>query len=99
MKRRDLIAAVGGATSHMAPSAERSRYGVNRESSPPPRDPGKISGVVASVQGIAKPGGICLSEDAFRQVKARLTVVVSELGATQLKNQARQSGLDGVGSE
>jgi adenylate cyclase len=44
--------------------------------------------IAARLEGIAKPGGICLSEDAFRQVKARLTVAVSDLGATQLKNIA-----------
>src|SRR5215475_12007319 len=42
--------------------------------------------IAARLEGIAKPGGICLSEDAFRQVKARLDLAVSDLGATQLKN-------------
>jgi adenylate cyclase len=42
--------------------------------------------IAARLEGIAKPGGICLSEDAFRQVKARLNVAVNDLGATQLKN-------------
>ncbi len=42
--------------------------------------------IAARLEGIAKPGGICLSEDAFRQVKARLSVAVNDLGATQLKN-------------
>ena len=42
--------------------------------------------IAARLEGIAKPGGICLSEDAFRQVKARLNLAVSDLGATQLKN-------------
>jgi adenylate cyclase len=44
--------------------------------------------IAARLEGIAKPGGICLSEDAFRQVKARLNVAVRDLGATQLKNIA-----------
>jgi adenylate cyclase len=44
--------------------------------------------IAARLEGIAKPGGICLSEDAFRQVKARLSVAVSDLGPTQLKNIA-----------
>ena len=35
-----------------------------------------------------KPGAICLSEDAYRQVKSRLDLAVSDLGATQLKNIA-----------
>ena len=44
--------------------------------------------IAARLEGIAKPGAICLSEDAFRQVKARLDLTVSDLGATQLKNIA-----------
>jgi len=44
--------------------------------------------IAARLEGIAKPGGICLSEDAFRQVKARLSLAVNDLGATQLKNIA-----------
>jgi adenylate cyclase len=42
--------------------------------------------IAARLEGIAKPGAICLSEDAYRQVKARLNLAVSDLGATQLKN-------------
>ena len=44
--------------------------------------------VAARLEGIAKPGAICLSEDAYRQVKARLDLNVSDLGAKQLKNIA-----------
>src|ERR1700726_4558578 len=44
--------------------------------------------IAARLEGIAKPGAICLSEDAYRQVKGRLDLVVSDLGATQLKNTA-----------
>ena len=44
--------------------------------------------VAARLEGIAKPGAICLSEDAYRQVKARLDLAVSDLGPTQLKNIA-----------
>jgi adenylate cyclase len=40
------------------------------------------------LEGIAKPGAICLSEDAYRQVKARLDLAVTDLGPTQLKNIA-----------
>jgi adenylate cyclase len=42
--------------------------------------------IAARLEGIAKPGAICLSEDAYRQVKSRLDVAVTDLGATQLKN-------------
>jgi adenylate cyclase len=44
--------------------------------------------IAARLEGIAKPGAICLSEDAYRQVKARLDLAVSDLGATELKNIA-----------
>ena len=42
--------------------------------------------IAARLEGIAKPGAICLSEDAYRQVKARLDLAVTDLGPTQLKN-------------
>jgi adenylate cyclase len=42
--------------------------------------------VAARLEGVAKPGSICLSEDAYRQVKSRLDLRVSDLGLTQLKN-------------
>jgi adenylate cyclase len=42
--------------------------------------------IAARLEGIAKPGAICLSEDAYRQVKARLDLAVADLGPTQLKN-------------
>jgi class 3 adenylate cyclase len=44
--------------------------------------------IAARLEGIAKPGAICLSEDAYRQVKSRLDVAVSDLGSAQLKNIA-----------
>src|SRR6195952_5139223 len=44
--------------------------------------------IAARLEGICKPGGICLSEDAFRQVKGRLDLPVTDLGPTQLKNIA-----------
>ncbi|HTZ67611.1 MAG TPA: adenylate/guanylate cyclase domain-containing protein [Roseiarcus sp.] len=45
--------------------------------------------IAARLQGVAEPGAICLSEDAFRQVRSRLDLQVSDLGATQLKNIAQ----------
>ena len=44
--------------------------------------------IAARLEGIAKPGAISLSEDAYRQVKGRLDLVVHDLGQTQLKNIA-----------
>jgi adenylate cyclase len=42
--------------------------------------------IAARIEGIAKPGAICLSEDAYRQVKGRLDLALVDLGLTQLKN-------------
>jgi TolB-like protein/class 3 adenylate cyclase len=42
--------------------------------------------IAARLEGVAAPGSICLSEDAYRQVKARLDLSVNDLGQTQLKN-------------
>jgi adenylate cyclase len=44
--------------------------------------------IAARLEGIAAPGAICLSEDAYRQVRQRLDLQFSDLGATQLKNIA-----------
>ncbi|HEX3866421.1 MAG TPA: adenylate/guanylate cyclase domain-containing protein, partial [Gemmatimonadaceae bacterium] len=44
--------------------------------------------IAARLEGISSPGAICLSEDAYRQVKARLDLVVTDLGKTRLKNIA-----------
>jgi adenylate cyclase len=44
--------------------------------------------IAARLEGIAKPGAICLSEQAYWQVKSRLDLAVSDLGTTQLKNIA-----------
>ncbi|MGO7171822.1 tetratricopeptide repeat protein [Rhizobium leguminosarum] len=42
--------------------------------------------IAARLEGVAKPGGICLSEDAYRQVRARLDLAVTDLGQIPLKN-------------
>src|SRR6185312_11521065 len=42
--------------------------------------------IASRLEGVAKPGAICLSEDAYRQVRARLDLSVSDLGETKLKN-------------
>ena len=44
--------------------------------------------IAARLERIAEPGAICLSEDAYRQVKGRLELTVHDLGPTQLKNIA-----------
>jgi adenylate cyclase len=40
-------------------------------------------------EGVAKPGTICLSEDAYRQVQQWLDLKVTDVGPTQLKNIAQ----------
>jgi adenylate cyclase len=45
--------------------------------------------VAARLEGIAAPGGICLSEDAHRQVRDRLKEEFVDLGDQALKNIAR----------
>jgi adenylate cyclase len=44
--------------------------------------------IAARLEGIAAPGAICLSEQAYWQVKGRLDLAVTDLGATRLKNIA-----------
>jgi TolB-like protein/class 3 adenylate cyclase len=60
--------------------------------------------IAARLQTIAQPGAICLSEDAYRQVKQRLDLRVNDLGPTSLKNIAEpirvyslEVGLPGTG--
>jgi adenylate cyclase len=42
--------------------------------------------VAARLEGIAKPGGICLSEDAYRQVRGKLNIPIVAAGEHHLKN-------------
>jgi branched-chain amino acid transport system substrate-binding protein len=44
--------------------------------------------IAARLESVAAPGAICLSEDAYRQVKARLDLAANDLGPTRLKNIA-----------
>jgi adenylate cyclase len=44
--------------------------------------------VAARLEGVAKPGGVCLSEDAYRLVKAKLDLTAEDLGPIKLKNIA-----------
>src|ERR1700738_3254365 len=41
--------------------------------------------IAARLEGIADPGGICLSEDAYRQVRARLDLQVNDLSRGQIE--------------
>jgi TolB-like protein len=45
--------------------------------------------IAARLEGIAEPGGICVSDDVFRQVSGKLDVSFEDIGNQQLKNIAR----------
>jgi adenylate cyclase len=42
--------------------------------------------IAARLEGMAGPGAICLSEDAYRQVRAHLELEMNDLGTKELKN-------------
>jgi adenylate cyclase len=44
--------------------------------------------IAARLEGIALPGGICMSDDAYRQVRGKVDVVCDDMGAQLLKNIA-----------
>ena len=46
--------------------------------------------IAARLEGIAAPGGICISEDVHRQVRDKLTIPCHDLGEKELKNIARR---------
>ena len=45
--------------------------------------------VAARLEGIAEPGGICISDDAYRQVRDKLDTAFEDTGEQQLKNISR----------
>ena len=45
--------------------------------------------IAARLEGIAEPGGICISEDAFRQVRGKVEAEFVDIGEQSLKNIAR----------
>jgi TolB-like protein/class 3 adenylate cyclase len=44
--------------------------------------------IASRLEGLCAPGAICLSEDAYRQLKGRLDLAISDLGLKELKNIA-----------
>ena len=42
--------------------------------------------IAARLEQIAPPGGICLSEDAYRQVRGKLNIPIADAGEQNLKN-------------
>jgi class 3 adenylate cyclase len=45
--------------------------------------------VAARLEGIAEPGGICISAAAYEQVRGKLEIAVADMGEQELKNIAR----------
>src|SRR3954471_4465315 len=56
-------------------------------------DDGDIYGdgvnIAARIEALARPGAICISDNAYQQVKGKLALEVSDMGEQQLKNIAR----------
>jgi adenylate cyclase len=52
--------------------------------------------IAARVETLASPGAICLSDNAYQQIKGKLTVDVSDMGEQQLKNIAQPIRVYGV---
>src|SRR5262249_31935245 len=50
---------------------------------------GDAVNIAARLEGIAEPGGVSLSEDAWRQVRDKLPEAFVDLGEQRLKNIAR----------
>jgi TolB-like protein/class 3 adenylate cyclase len=44
--------------------------------------------IAARLEGIAEPGAICLSGDAYHQIRGKVDLIVRDLGEQQLKNIA-----------
>src|SRR6516164_2415693 len=44
--------------------------------------------IAARVESLAKPGMLCLSDEAYRQIRGKLPIDVSDMGEHQLKNIA-----------
>ena len=44
--------------------------------------------IAARLEGIAEPGGICMSDDAYRQVRGKVDTGFDDMGAQTLKNIA-----------
>jgi len=54
--------------------------------------------IAARLEGIAEAGGICISDDAFRQVRGKVEAEFADLGEQSLKNIARPLRVYRVGS-
>ena len=44
--------------------------------------------IAARLEGIAEPGGVCISDDAYRQVRGKVDIPFDDIGSQALKNIA-----------
>jgi TolB-like protein/class 3 adenylate cyclase len=54
--------------------------------------------IAARLESVAEPGGVCLSDDAYRQVRDKIEVSFADLGEKTLKNIARPTRVFGLGA-
>jgi TolB-like protein len=53
--------------------------------------------IAARLESIAEPGGICISDDAFRQVRGKIEAAFADIGEQSLKNIARPLRVYSIG--
>ena len=44
--------------------------------------------IAARLEGIAEPGGVCISDDAYRQIRGKIDIAFDDIGEQTLKNIA-----------
>ena len=85
--QRSMAATAAGPPEH------RIQYRVGLHVGDVLADGGDILGdsvnIAARLEGIAEPGGICLSAAAYEQIRGKLEIAVADMGEQDLKNIAR----------
>jgi len=75
------------------PPEQRIQYRIGLHVGDVLADGGDILGdsvnIAARLEGIAEPGGICLSAAAYEQIRGKLEIAVADMGEQDLKNIAR----------
>ena len=51
--------------------------------------------IAARLEGIAEPGGICISDDAHRQIRGKIDIAFDDIGEQTLKNIVERQDDDG----
>jgi len=55
--------------------------------------------IAARIESLAEPGAVCLSENAYQQIKGKLSLDVTDMGDQQLKNIAQRVRVYGIRSD